>query len=284
MQIFITGASSYIGKYLILYFLQMGYKVLSTSRTSPKIYKKDHRWIKHDLSKKKIDLNSYRPDIVIHLAGLAWMNRPSEDYINSNILTTNNLVKSLKNKKIKNFFYFSSRDIYGDFKGSVLKENSTINDPSIYGYSKLIAEKLLSNNFPVTILRLPSIIGLGTHGWINSIVEKLKNNKKITLSSHKFNNFMHASELSKIVLKLAKSKIKSDTFLVSCSNIIRSSEVVKLLKSNLHSKSLIKINKDQKPNYIISSKKLNKYYKTIKVEEVINKFSNELKFNKKHFI
>jgi len=47
---------------------------------------------------------------------------------------------------------------------------------------------------------------------------------------------------------------------------------------------LIKINKDPKPNYIISSKKLNKYYKTIKVEEVINKFSNELKFNKKQFI
>lgn len=282
MKIFLTGASSYIGKYLILNFLQRGYQVVSTSRTNPKINKKNHRWIKHDLSKKQINLKSYRPEIIIHLAGLAWMNKPPEDYINSNILATINLSKTFKNKKVKKFFYFSTRDVYGDFKGSVLKENSISNNLSIYGYSKLMAEKILSNSFPVVILRLPSIIGLGTHGWINSVVKKLKKNKKIALTDYKFNNYMHASELSKIVLKLTKSRINSDIFLVSCSNIIKSNKVVKLLKTNLKSRSLIKINKNKKSNYIISSKKLNKYYKTMKVEDVINIFSNELKLNKKH--
>ena len=56
MKIFLTGASSYIGKYLILNFLQRGYQVVSTSRTNPKINNKNHRWIKHDLSKKQITL------------------------------------------------------------------------------------------------------------------------------------------------------------------------------------------------------------------------------------
>ena len=277
MKIFVTGASSYVGKYVILNFLNKGYKVLSTSRTSPKIKKINHKWIKHDLSKGPINLKKFKPNIIVHLAGLAWMNRPSEGYINSNILVTNNLVKSFKNKKIKKFFYFSSRDIYGNFKGSVLRENSIIDSPSIYGLSKLIAEKIILDKFPAVILRLPSVIGLGTHGWIDSVVKKLKKNKEITLSNYKFNNFMHASELPRIVLKLSKSKIKSDTFLVSCSNIVKSKDVVKSLKFYLNSSSTIKENRNKNSSYIISSKKLNRYYKTIKVEDVLKIFSSELK-------
>ena len=280
MNIFVTGASSYVGKYVILNFLSKGHNVLSTSRTSPKIKQTNHKWIKHDLSKKPIDLKKFEPDIIIHLAGLAWMNRPSEGYIRSNILVTNNLVKSFKNKKVKNFFYFSSRDIYGEFKGSTLKENSIIDNPSIYGLSKLIAEKIILDNFPAIILRLPSIIGLGTHGWINSVVYKLKKNKEITLSNYKFNNFMHASELPNIVFKLSKSKIKSDIFLVACSNIVQSKDVVKSLKNYLNSSSNIKVNKNKNSSYIISSKKLNHYYKTIKVEDVLKIFSIELKNGK----
>ena len=266
MKIFLTGASSYIGKYIILNYLTNGHKVLSTSRTNPKINEKKHKWIKHDLSKKPLNLNRFRPDIVIHLAGSAWMGRSPESYINSNILTTDNLVKSLKGKKIKKIFYLSTRDVYGDVAERILVESSPLNNPSIYGYSKLIAEKILLDSFPTIILRLPSIIGLGTHGWLNSV--------------SKFNNFMHASELSKIISRLSIAKVKSDIFLVSCSNIVKSIDVVKLLKIKINSNSKIKINKNQKSNYIISSKKLNKFYKTMKVEEVVRIYSEELKLKK----
>jgi len=280
MKIFLTGASSYIGKYIILNYLTNGHKVLSTSRTNPKINEKKHKWIKHDLSKKPLNLNRFRPDIVIHLAGSAWMGRSPESYINSNILTTDNLVKSLKGKKIKKIFYLSTRDVYGDVAERILVESSPLNNPSIYGYSKLIAEKILLDSFPTIILRLPSIIGLGTHGWLNSVSKKLKKNQKIDLSNYKFNNFMHASELSKIISRLSIAKVKSDIFLVSCSNIVKSIDVVKLLKIKINSNSKIKINKNQKSNYIISSKKLNKFYKTMKVEEVVRIYSEELKLKK----
>ena len=59
----------------------------------------------------------------------------------------------------------------------------------------------------------------------------------------KFNNFMHASEISKIILKLFKSKIRSDIFLVSCSDIINSIDVVKKLRFKLKSKSKIMLKK-----------------------------------------
>ena len=89
------------------------------------------------------------------------------------------MVKSLKKKKIKKFFYLSTRDVYGKIQEKKLEENTKINNPDIYGHSKLIAEKILQESFPVIILRLPSIIGLGTHGWIKSLVNRLKKSKYI---------------------------------------------------------------------------------------------------------
>jgi len=284
MKILLTGASSYIGKYIISNLLLKNHKILSTSRKDPIIKNKNHKWIRHDLSKKPLKLNGFKPDIVIHLAGSAWVNMTSENYVNSNILTTINLVKTLKDKKIKKIFYLSSRDIYGKIEKSILTEKTIINDPSIYGYTKLLAEKILLDSFPTIILRLPSIIGIGTHGWLNSVTNKIKNNKKIILSNSKFNNFMHASELPKIIMRLSKSKIKSDIFLVSCSNIKTSYDVVKLLKLKLRSKSKIVIKKNNKLNYVISSAKLNRFYKTMRVETVVNIYSDELRLRKKYTI
>jgi nucleoside-diphosphate-sugar epimerase len=281
MRIFLTGASSYIGKYIISSLLINGHTVLSTSRRSPKIYSKSHKWFKHDLSKKTFKMGSFNPDMIIHLAGYAWMGHEPEKYVNSNILTTLNLVKSLKNKKFKKFFYLSTRDIYGEITDKELREDTRINNPDVYGHSKLIAEKILADSFPIITLRLPSIIGLGTHGWIYSVLNKLKKNQKILMVDTRFNNFMHASELSKIILKLYKSKLKSDIFLVSCSNKINSLQVVKILKSKLKSKSKIGIIKTNKNSYIISSKKLNRIYKTITVQKVLDIYSEEIKFKRK---
>jgi len=282
MKVLITGASSYIGKYIISNLLIKGHNVLSTSRTDPKINHKCHKWIKHDLSKKIFKVGSFKVDFVIHLAGYAWMGEKSEKYINSNILTTLNLVKSLKKTKIKKFFYLSTRDVYGKIQEKKLEENTKINDPDIYGYSKLIAEKILQENFPVIILRLPSIIGLGTHGWIKSLVDKFKKNQNILMVNCKFNNFMHASELSKIILKLYKSKIRSDVFLVSCSDTVNSIDIVKKLKLKFKSRSKIMLNKKKENSYIISSKKLNRIYKTITVKKVMDIYSNEIKLKKKY--
>ena len=85
MNILVTGSSSYIGKYIILGLLSLNHKIIGTSRTNPKIRNKNFTWISHDLSKAPLIKLKNNIDIIVHVAGLAWMDRPIVDYINSNI-------------------------------------------------------------------------------------------------------------------------------------------------------------------------------------------------------
>ena len=182
-------------------------------------------------------------------------------------------------KNIKPFvtFYTSSRDIYGEIEVSQIKENTSIINPIVYAHTKFIAEQILLESSSTIIFRLPSVIGIGTHGWIDSIYKKLIKNEDIEFINTKFNNFIHASELPLIVDKFIKKSIfKTDLYLLGCSNIIYSKTLISRMKILLDSKSILIENKDKKKSYTISVKKINKVYKTMTVEESIDKYIREM--------
>ena len=109
------------------------------------------------------------------------MGLDSINYIKSNIITSLNLYNFLKKIKLKAFFYISSRDVYGDVRSKILSEDSDKINPIVYGQTKYISEKIFEGLDNTIILRCPSILGIGTHGWIDGIVQKLKKNKVIFL-------------------------------------------------------------------------------------------------------
>ena len=227
MNILVTGSSSYVGKYIILGLLSLNHKVVGTSRTDPKIKNENFIWLSHDLSKSPLKKFKNKIDVIVHLAGLAWYDRPVIDYVNSNINTTMNLEKMIKNIKPIVTFYTSSRNIYGEIEVSQIKENTSIINPIVYAHTKYIAEQILLESSSTIIFRLPSIIGVGTHGWIDSIYKKLIKNEDIEFINTKFNNFIHASELPIIIDKFIKKSIfKTDLYLLGCSNIIYSKTLI----------------------------------------------------------
>ncbi len=278
MKFLITGSSSYVGKSTINHLLKnKNFKVVGTSRTNPKIINDNFKWIKHDLSKKQLKINK-KIDYVVHIAGEAWMGKKTKDYVMSNVMTTLHLSEMTKTLKPKAVFYISSRDVYGDVKTNILAENNPIINPIIYGHTKYLAENLLIENCKTIILRCPSIIGLGTHGWIAELVKKLKRNKKIIFNNTKFNNFIHASEIPKIILKFCKkSNFKTDHYLLGCSNKIMSKKIIEILKKNLNSKSKVYSKKKKNFFYTISIKKLLKIYKPLTVEKSLEVYCNEIK-------
>lgn len=275
MKFLVTGCSSYVGKYIIRDLLKKNHKVVGISRTSPGIHHKNFFFKKHDLLKPKLNLKK-KFDVVIHAAGSAWMGLDSINYIKSNIITSLNLYNFLKKIKLKAFFYISSRDVYGDVRSKILSEDSDKINPIVYGQTKYISEKIFEGLDNTIILRCPSILGIGTHGWIDGIVQKLKKNKVIFFKNTKFNNFIHASELPNIILKILKKKIKNNYYLLGCSNIVFSRKIVSFLKKKLSSSSKIYEIKGAGSFYTISVEKISKIHKTMTVEKTLNFYAEEL--------
>ena len=278
MKILITGCTSYIGKYLIEKFLEKKqYKLLGVSRSNPKIFNKKFTWYKHDLSRhplKKIkDI-----DVIIHIAGAAL--RPEnnfENYLKGNVFMAYNLGKTAELLKPKVIFYTSTREVYGEILTKVLSEKNKIKNPIFYGQSKYMAEQILSGFCKTISLRLPAVLGKGTHGWISKVYKNMKINKKIKYINCKFNNFIYVGDIFEIINHFIKKKIFiNDQFNISCSNITTSERLLKIMKKRLNSNSKIVKQKKILNTYTISNKKLSKYFKTSTVEDTISKFLKDM--------
>lgn len=281
MNILFTGCSSYIGKYLIEKFLrEKKYKIFGISRNNPKIYNKKFRWFKHDLTKspfKKIK----KIDVIIHVAGAALRTENNfEDYLKGNIFMAYYLGKTSEYSKTKLIFYTSTREVYGEIATNELSEKNKIINPIFYGQSKYIAEQILSGYCKTISLRLPAVLGKGTHGWISKVYKKMINNEDIKYINSKFNNFIYVEDIYKIILNfLKKNIIINDQFNVSCSNITTSQKILFIMKKYLNSSSRVIKLKKKTHSYTISNKKLSKYFKTKSVEDTITQFLEDKKYD-----
>jgi len=285
MNILITGSGNYLGKYLINKFIINNINVIAISNKKiPKINKRFY-FIKHQLSKSPYLKIKKKIDVMIHISGPSYKpENKIEDYISGNILSALNTDHMRKFYRPKVLFYTSTREIYGDISSSSLTEKTKRVEPGVYGMSKYIAEEIFMQNKPTIILRLPSIIGKGNHGWINKIYSDLKKNRNIKFFNMRYNNCVHLKDIYlAIKIILLKKNIKNNIYNMSCRDIVMSKSIIEIMKAKSKSKSKLiekKINFNNN-NYIISSKKIKSFFKPMSVYETINEYLNEMeKINK----
>ena len=119
-------------------------------------------------------INKYKPNYIYHTAALPLAKvsnlNNEEAKISSvdstvNIIDTINLIKnSNKNFQFNRFIYFSSSMVYGDFKKSIVNEESEKNPKDAYGIMKLAGEVVTEglcklHNIPYTIIRPSAVYG-----------------------------------------------------------------------------------------------------------------------------
>lgn len=119
-------------------------------------------------------ISKYKPKYIYHTAALPLAKvsnlNNDEAKISSvdstvNIIDAINLLKnSNKNYKFERFIYFSSSMIYGDFKKSIVTENSEKNPKDSYGIMKLAGEVVTEglcklHDIPYTIIRPSAVYG-----------------------------------------------------------------------------------------------------------------------------
>ena len=172
MKILITGASGFIGSFIVEEALNRGFDVWAAVRgTSSKRYLQDPRihFIQLNLSSYDAlckQLQNQKFDYVVHAAGVTkCLHAKDFEFINTR--GTENLVWALINthQPLKMFVYLSSLSVYGAIHEQQpyqpIKESDRPRPNTAYGRSKLKAEKFLAatHDFPYIILRPTGVYG-----------------------------------------------------------------------------------------------------------------------------
>ena len=166
MQILVTGASGFIGSFIVEEALRQGYETWAAMRkSSSKQFLKDDRihFIELNLSNQEQleqQLAGHEFDYVVHAAGVTKC-LDTKDFYRINTEGTKNLVNALINLKmpLKRFVYLSSLSIYGAIREQqpyeAIREDDTPQPNTAYGRSKLEAEQWLDSLSPSTLHPIP---------------------------------------------------------------------------------------------------------------------------------
>ena len=187
MKVLLTGATGFLGEYMIQELLENNYEVVAFGRNKKKgkylsENYKNVKFVKGNLENRE-DLEKIidQIDFVIHAGGLSTVWGRWEDFYNANVLGTQNILDFCEKQNVKRLVFVSSPSVYAK-KGDSLQvkeeEAPTENNLNFYIKSKLMAEKSIkeSSYKSWVIIRPRGLFGVGD----TSIVPRLlKLNSKI---------------------------------------------------------------------------------------------------------
>ena len=272
MKILITGANGSVGSDLV-YFFSKSFFVYGVYRrlnsVNKRLKSKNIKWIKCNLDQRvNFDVN---PDIIIHCAVTHEFKKEKnfEDYISSNILTTQNLIKFFSNKKKIKFFNFSTYAVYNR------------DEKNILSITKTISEHLLTkSNMNYLNIRLPGVLSYINQDirrpWLNNLIYKLKKNKKINIfnKNKSFDLVVDTYEIFRFIeFLLDKKSLLKKTVNLQSNKPITLFKMVNFLKDKLKSKSKIKFFKKKIAKRVLSQKSFRKFnFKVASSKEIIERY------------
>ena len=300
-KILITGGAGYIGSMLTSKLVNLGYDVTVidllkyTGNSLNHLYLfKNFKLIVGDvrnktLIKKEIKKNEFIIPLAA-LVGAPLCEKNKKEAISVNFNSIKLLMKYI-NKKHK-VIYLTSNSGYGvGKKNKFCDEKSPLNPISLYGTTKVQAEKIVMKSKNVICFRLATVFGyshrMRTDLLVNNFVFNSIKKKELKLFEPHFRrNFIHIKDVVDGILYSIKNfkRLKSNVYNLGLSSANLSKYMLaKKIKQKLKYLK-IKIIKNMKDpdqrNYYVSNKKIEKkgFKAKIKIEsginELINVFSN----------
>ena len=158
-RVLITGASGFIGSYLVQNL--KGFEIKTLSLRNPD-------WINQPLE----------CDVVLHCAGIAHATSkiPEETYFHVNCELTKQLVEKAMKEHVKHFIYVSTALVFGEGHVGAITMDSPLQPVSAYAASKACGENILltSASLSSLILRLPLVLGESPKGNLKSLAKLAK--------------------------------------------------------------------------------------------------------------
>ena len=198
MKILVTGGAGYIGSHTIVELLNAGYEVVAVDSLVnssheailrvEKITGKKIEFYKGDLCDQALCDKVFKKsgiDAVIHFAGLKAVGESVNiplSYYNNNLISTLNILNSMKKFNVKKFVFSSSATVYGKPKSVPIKENAPLSATSPYGSTKLFIEQILTDfynsdkSIKIALLRYFNPVGAHESGLIGEDPQGIPNN------------------------------------------------------------------------------------------------------------
>lgn len=251
-KILITGASGFVGSWLVREALGRGLEVYAGIRassskallTDPKINFSIIDF-EDDVALTKL-LKKEQFDFIIHNAGVTRAQN-NKDYFRVNVDYTVKLAKLAKEEigaQLKKFIFISSIEAYGSADNTPYGVIDNTIEPSprtTYGQSKLRAERALAevDDLPLIVLRPTAVFGPGERDLFafwqtvkRYRVTPVVGNKKIKYT------FVYVKDLVRVVLDATLSDIKDKSYFVSDGRIHKMQDYLANIATSLDIKPL----------------------------------------------
>jgi UDP-glucose 4-epimerase len=247
-KIGITGGSGLLGKLLI--------KKLKIRKVSYSLFKKNilnQKDIIEWLSKEN------KIEYIFHFAAYASATNSTKNKINAyntNVIGTENLIKSINIIKKKKIIFFSSSSHVYDYSIKPIKENYNLKPISFYGKTKFLAEKKILNKkykyHKYFIARIFSVYHkLQRKPFLYPVMKdklkKIKSNKIYVKGANNIRDFLNAEKLVEIILRVFDKKLTGIYNIGSGKGIT----VREFINKNIDENKIIIDNK--KPNSLIAN-------------------------------
>ena len=169
-KVLVTGATGFLGKYVVEELVDHGYQVRAFGRNraiGQSLVNASVTFIQGDLTNQE-DLTKacQEMDMVIHAGALSTVWGPWEDFYQTNVLGTKYVLEACREANIERLVYVSSPSIYAAPRDQLgIKESDAPQENRLNNYirSKLASEKLFKDYPDVSsvILRPRGLFGIG---------------------------------------------------------------------------------------------------------------------------
>lgn len=263
-RVVITGASGFIGSFLVNKLLSLGYENIITINRKAIDLKKTKN-IKGNFSDEALLQEILKKnDIVIHLAcssnpSISQQNIRKD--IEENMIGSVTLLQVCVDKKINKFIYISSGGvIYGNHGMKKVKEDARTVPINSHGIMKLSIENYLKvlnrlYNLNYIIIRPSNPYGRKNNdnknqGIIDVFLKKVNNNEGLEIwgDGKIVRDFIYIEDLIALIIKTINPKIKNETFNAGSGIGTSVNDILKMIKKitgkNINVKYLKKRNFD----------------------------------------
>tara|TARA_B100000902_G_scaffold331874_1_gene329497 strand:- start:1149 stop:2093 length:945 start_codon:yes stop_codon:yes gene_type:complete len=300
-KILITGGAGYIGSILSTKLISLNFQVtvidklmFDKNSLSHLFSDKNFKFINGDVRNKRlIDKEIKKHDIIIPLAALVGAPLCDKYPKLTKEINLNNIKYIISRlKKNQKIIYPNTNSGYGiGKKGKFCDENSPLNPISLYGKTKVEAEKFILEHKNSVVFRLATVFGFSyrmrTDLLVNFLVNKAVINKKLEIFEPHFRrNYIHVIDVVNAFIFAINnfSKMRGNIYNVGLSN----ANLTKIQLANLIKKyvektkvNILKNRKDpDKRDYFVSNKKIEKlgFKPSVSIDDGIIELKNIYSF------